>query len=316
MSVNCISILGGTGFVGTNLISRLANTVPQVKVLTRRRKRFNSLKVLSNVDVVEVDIHDEAALEQALAGSDVVINLVGILNQSGSDGPHSFSGAHVDLTKKVINATIRAGVGRYLHMSSLGADPEGTSEYLQTKGQAEQLVLDASDQLQSTIFRPSVIFGQGDAFFNRFGALLQVMPVFPLACPDSRLAPVYIGDVCKVMSDSISDPDTIGQSINLCGPDVFTLRELVELTRDTLELKRVIIGLPDFAARLQARVMEWVPGKPFSRDNYLSLQTDSVCPDKESHQPTSVHAIIGRYLGGKGKLAKLQSYRRYASRDL
>lgn len=318
MNVKKITVLGGSGFVGTHLVVKLAKLADQVTVLTRRSQRFVALKVLNNVNVIEVDVHDSTALTKAIDGADVVVNLVGILNQSADSGPHSFTGAHVDLTVKVVQAALDTHVPRYLHMSALNADADtGTSEYLRSKGLAEQKLAEmATDRLAYTIFRPSVIFGEEDSFFNRFTALLRALPIFPLACPDSRFAPVYVDDVCQVMADSIASADSIGRAIELCGPNEYTLKELVEFCATTAGLKRKVVGLPDFAARAQARVMEWVPGKPFSRDNYLSLQTDSVCQNAECHQPTSIESVVPCYIGSRDINARLQRHRRVAGRDV
>jgi len=312
MSTRRVTLLGGTGFVGTELVYRLAERFEQVVVLTRRAQRVRFLRVLPNVLARETDVHDGAALTDALEGSDLVVNLVGILNESGSS---TFASAHDELTGKVLAACEAAGVPRYLHMSALNADAEGgSSEYLRSKGRAEDRVRAADPALGWTIFRPSVIFGERDAFFNRFAGLLKLLPAFPLAVPEARMAPVWIGDVCRVMIDSIDDPTMTGETLHLCGPDRLTLRELVEYTARTAGLKRWVIGLPDWAARLQARSMELVPGKPFSRDNYLSLQTDSVCPTDCPHQPTSIDAIVPRYLGRRDWAGRLQSRRAAARR--
>ena len=159
-----------------------------------------------------------------------------------------------------------------------------------------------------------MIFGEKDSFFNRFAGLLKLLPVFPLAVPDSRMAPVWIGDVCRAMIGSIDDPSAAGATRSLCGPDVFTLRELVEYTARVAGFRRIVLDLPDWAARAQARVMELVPGKPFSRDNYLSLQSDSVCPDGCPPQPTSVEAIVPGYLGRGDWTGRLQTRRTTARR--
>jgi len=160
-----------------------------------------------------------------------------------------------------------------------------------------------------------VVFGNGDGLFTRFANLLHAMPFMPLACADARFAPVYVGDVAKQITLAIDDPEFIGQSVNLCGPEVFTLREIVQYTADVLEIKRPIIGLPDGIAKIQAWVMEWVPGKPFSRDNFNSMQVDSVCEDSDSRQPTSVHKIVPTYLGKMNRQSRLQHYRELARRD-
>ena len=268
--------------------------------------------MLPNAFARETDVHDPEALGAAVRGADVVVNLVGILNEVQGT---RFERAHDGLTGKVLAACAGAGVPRYLHMSALNADAEeGPSEYLRSKGRAEERVRAADDALAWTIFRPSIIFGEKDAFFNRFAGLLRLLPVFPLAVPDARMAPVWVGDVCRVMLESIDDPATHGATLPLCGPETFTLRELVEYTARTAALQRVVIGLPDWAARAQASVMGRVPGKPFSRDNYLSLQRDNVCPDDCPRQPPSVDAIVPHYLGRRDWAGRLQSNRTTARR--
>jgi len=315
MSKRRVTLLGGTGFVGTALSCRLAQEFDEVVLLTRHSQRSRTLRILPNVHVEQTDVHDVAKLKDALTDSDVVINLVGILNMAGTNSANSFTGAHADLTKKVVDTCSALGINRYLHMSALNADADnGSSEYLRSKGAAENTVK-SSKSLNWTLFQPSVIFGEKDAFFNRFAGLLAALPVFPLACPDARMAPVYVGDVVESMMAAINDSSTYSQSIQLCGPEDFSLEELIEFTANTCGLKRKIIRLPDGVAKFQARVMEFVPGKPFSRDNYLSLQTDAVCSGDCTRQPTSIQAIVPGYLGNvKGVPARHQSRRELARR--
>lgn len=316
MSLQRVTVLGGSGFVGSHLVASLAGEFSQVQVLTRRQQRFVDLKVLNNVSISETNVHDKSALRDAISGSDIVVNLVGLLNESSGDGPHSFKGAHGELPRTLIEAMLDAGVPRLLHVSALGADPQGSSNYLRTKAAGEQAIREhAGGKIHWTIFRPSVIFGENDAFFNRFAGMLRAMPVFPLACPDSRMAPVYIGDVVRTMVESLHDPETHGQILNLCGPAEYSLREIVDMTNTSSGLNRRIVNLPDFLARVQATVMGWVPGKPFSRDNYDSLQTDSICPDASGRQPTSVEAVMPRYIGSAGHRARQQRSRQWARRD-
>lgn len=314
MSMRRVTLLGGSGFVGSQLTYRLAEEFDEVVVLTRRAQRVRTLRTMSNVQAVEVNVHDADALTAALAGSTVVINLVGILNEGSNKDESSFDSAHSALTEKVLAACAANGVSRYLHMSALHADAtEGSSEYLRTKGRAEQQVRDSSG-VQWTIFQPSIIFGVHDAFFNRFATLLRSLPIFPLAVPDAKMAPVFVGDVCDVMIGSINDAGAIGQAIELCGPQDYTLRELVQYTADVADVSSKIIGLPDWAAKLQARVMEFVPGKPFTRDNYLSLQTASVCADGCTRQSTSLDAVVPRYIGTADWAGRLQKRRTLARR--
>lgn len=327
MSLRKVTILGGTGFVGSKLTVDLAPHFDNVTILTRRKQRFRDLRVLSNVHVEETDVHDEVALRAALEGSDVVVNLIGILNQSGSSS-NSFQGAHADLTRKVIEAMKSCGVPRYLHMSALGADfDNGSSEYLRSKGEAENHIKQlAENHFESTIFRPSVIFGPGDSFFNRFSGLLQAMLIMPLACADSKMSPVYVDDVSDAMCAALGLAENeafdaacqdLGHGIKvleLCGPRDYTLRELVEYTASNMGLKRKVVGLPDWASRLQGKIMGVLPASPFSYDNYLSLQTDSISADEKCRQPTSIEAVVPRYIGDKGQRGQQQEFRRYARR--
>ena len=214
------------------------------------------LILLPTVDVVEADIHDPAALERLVRRAGTVVNLVGILNE-GRKG--DFARAHVELARKVVAACRAAGVGRLLHMSALGADPQGPSRYLATKGEAEAIV--AASGLAWTIFRPSVIFGREDSFLNLFARLERLLPIIALACPGARFQPVFVGDVARVFVRSLSDDATHGQRYPLCGPTIYTLRELVAYAGELTGHRRPILGLGPGLSMLQARVMEFLPGR-------------------------------------------------------
>ncbi|HZX24129.1 MAG TPA: complex I NDUFA9 subunit family protein [Woeseiaceae bacterium] len=313
-----ICVLGGTGFVGTEIVERLAADQHRVLVPTRNVENGRHLKVLPTVTLVAADVHDPAALERLFEGQDTVVNLVGILNESGHSG-HGFDAAHRELTRKVVAACRSAGVGRLLQMSAVKASPAGPSHYLRTKGEAEEIIeRDSGDALAWTIFQPSVIFGPDDGFVNRFAGLLKFLPVLPLAMPDSRFAPVSVDDVAEAFVLSLDDAATESARFELCGPRTYTLRELVELICATLEIRRLIIGLPEWASRLQARIFEYVPGKPLSWDNYLSLTVPSVCDsDGFGHfgiRPRSLETAVPLYIGKTGRNARYSRYRREAGR--
>jgi len=313
-----ICVLGGTGFVGTEIVERLAADQHRVLVPTRNVENGRHLKVLPTVTLVAADVHDPAALERLFEGQDTVVNLVGILNESGHSG-HGFDAAHRELTRKVVAACRSAGVGRLLQMSAVKASPAGPSHYLRTKGEAEEIIeRDSGDALAWTIFQPSVIFGPEDGFVNRFAGLLKFLPVLPLAMPDSRFAPVSVDDVAEAFVLSLDDAATESARFELCGPRTYTLRELVELICATLEIRRLIIGLPEWASRLQARIFEYVPGKPLSWDNYLSLTVPSVCDsDGFEHfgiRPRSLETAMPLYIGKTGRNARYSRYRREAGR--
>lgn len=299
MTLHTIGILGGSGFFGHHLCARLAEEGHQLRVLTRRREDHRDLLVLPTLELVECNVHDLEALTQAIAGCDVVINLVGILNERGHDGS-GFQRAHVELPQKVIEACRANNIHRLLHMSAHGADAEhGLSYYQRTKGEGERLVHDSG--LTVTTFRPSIMFGEHDSFFNRFGGLLKLIPVvFPLACAGTRFAPVFAGDVVEAYALSIDNPETYGKGYDLCGPRTYTLQQLVGFTARQLGLKRLIIPLPDMVSRIQANLLEYFPGKPFSRDNYLTMQRDNICsgefPAEFGIIPRSIESIVPQYL--------------------
>lgn len=320
MNHETICILGGTGFVGQHLVNRLAQYGYKVRVLTRRRERHRSLLVNPDVTLIEADIHDRDTLVRNFSEVNAIINLVGILNESGKKG-EDFQRVHVDLPRMIAASALASGVGRLLHMSALNADAKETdSLYLKSKGEGENLLHAAAGEgLMVTSFRPSAIFGPGDRFFNRFAALLNLSPLlFPLACPESRFAPVCVYDVAEAFCRSLGDA-TSGERLDLCGPEVLTLMQIVEYTRDQLGKHGYIIGLGDGLSRLQARVLGLVPGKPFSIDNYYSLQKDSVSSNNALPSlgitPTPIAAVVPAYLAGQNAHGQYHRFRRLSRRN-
>ncbi|RPI43046.1 MAG: complex I NDUFA9 subunit family protein [Betaproteobacteria bacterium] len=299
MIIENVTILGGSGFVGKRLAQLLSQRGIAVTVPTRYRERAKSeLIVLPTVSVVEADIHSDADLDHVLAGTDAVINLVGILHETRKG---AFERAHVELAVKVLEACRRAGVRRLLHMSALGADPEGPSRYLRSKGEGEARMLHASDEsVAVTAFRPSVIFGRGDSFLTLFAKLLRMLPVVALGSPKARFQPVWVEDVVRAFADALADPATFGRRYDLCGPKVYTLRELIELTGKVTGYSRPIIGLGPRASYLQALAMEWLPVKLLTRDNLRSMSVDNVCecawPEVFAFQPSALEGILPTYL--------------------
>lgn len=267
-----IIVLGGTGFVGSHLVPRLQRDGHAITLLSRNRERHRELGVLPNVRVVSADVHDRAVLAAHLAGADAAINLVGILNERGSDG-RGFRKAHVELTEGLIAACVDAGVPRLLQMSALRAG-EGESFYLKTRGEAEARV--KASPLAWTILQPSVIFGRGDGLFFRFAQLLRIAPILPLARAGALFQPVHVRDVAEAYARALIHPHTIGQVYELGGPRTIALGELVRWTAQMLGKRRLVLPLPDALGYLQAWTGEWLPGKPISRDNFRSLKLDSV----------------------------------------
>ena len=295
-----VCIIGGTGFVGGHLINALSAAGYECRVPTRNPERHRDLRLVPGCRLHRVEDWGPESLQDALSGCETLVYLVGILNEMGG---RTFEQSHVGLVKAAREAAARSGVTRWLHMSALNANAEaGPSAYLRTKGQGEAIAFAAAEQgIAVTSFQPSVIFGRGDSFFNRFAGLLRVLPgPFPLACANARFAPVFIGDVAAAMVKCLQTPATAGHAYELCGPRVFTLRELVEYTGTRIGRKVRVIPLSDGLARLQGKVFQFVPGKPFSTDNYLSLQVDSVCKHNGLGElgikPTDVDAVVPSYL--------------------
>jgi len=320
MRIQKVCILGGSGFVGRHIANRLSDERIEKVVLTRHRERNRHLLPIPNLQLVEADVHDDKQLLEYFDGCDAVINLVGVLNDSRKSG-ESFQDAHVELVRKIVGAAQRAGVKRYLHMSALGAGPDGPSRYQQTKGQGEAVAWKAhGEHLAVTLFQPSVIFGPEDSFLNQFAMLLRLSPgIFPLPTPNARFKPVYVSDVAEAFVRALTDRDTFGRTYQLCGPRVYTLKSLVQYTAEVLDLNRHVWGLSDRLSRLQARILERVPGRPYTYDNYLSSIVDNVCSEdglaELGIQPTAVEAVVPKYLGGRMPRDRYDEFRREARRE-
>ena len=320
MPARRIAILGGSGFVGRHLVAALTREGCATRVFTRRRSRSRSLLVMPTCEVVETNVHLASNLDAHLAGCDTVVNLTGILNEHSRAG-ESFQDVHAELPGKLVEACRRHRIDRMLHMSALGVGADAPSEYLRTKFRGDQAAHAAqADGIAVTSFRPSVIFGPGDSLFNRFADLLALSPfVFPLACPEARFAPVYVDDVVRAFLAALGDDATAGERYELCGPGTWTLREIVAYTARITGRRRLIVGLGDRLSRLQGQVLERIPGKPFSTDNYLSTRVDSVCSSnglaRLGIEPRSVESVVPGYLGRAERNSWLGRLRASAHRD-
>ena len=319
MRAQSIVVLGGTGFLGTRLVARLIKDGHQVTVLSRDREQHKHLLVLPGLTLKNCDVYNEAQLSEHFRGKDVVINLVGILNERGFGGA-GFRRAHTELTRCVLLAARSAGVTRLLQVSALKAAVDAPSYYLRSKGEAEQLIRDSSFTLDWTILKPSVMFGPGDSFLNRFAGLLAAVPlIFPLAKPNARFQPVLVDDVIEALLRCLHGGTSNRQTYELGGPQIYSLREIVGLVAKLTGQRRWIVGLPDAVARLQALAMDFVPGRPFSSDNYRSLTVDSVCSEdgfaKLGLKPQSMVASARQYLGALEDNARLSHNRASAGRN-
>ena len=265
-----ILILGGTGFVGRAICSKLVADGHGITVPTRRRDNARALFPLPSVTIEEVDASDLATLTRLVSGKDAVINLVGILNGN-------FERIHVTLTATILEACKATGVTRYLHMSALGASANGPSEYQKSKAKAEILV--RASGLDFTIFAPSVIFGRGDAFLNKFAHMVRLTPPFmPMVLPgaSAKFQPVAVDDVARAFVAAINNESTYGQRYELVGPKVYTLKQLVTYVMALAHDRHMIIALPGFATSILASILQFVPTKPLTPDNVKSMSVDNI----------------------------------------
>lgn len=272
-----IIVFGGSGFVGGHLVSRLVTLGRRVTVVARRRDNAARLFLLPTVNVVEADPYDARQLEALIAGHDAAVNLIGALHSDrGVPYGRTFARAHVEFPRALVAACQRGAVRRLLHMSALGAAAQGPSMYLRSKADGEQSVLQ-QHAIEATVFRPSVIFGPDDRFLNLFASLQRFAPAVPLAAGSARFAPVFVGDVADAMAQALDQSATFGQIYELAGPRIYTLAELVRIAGQAGGHPRPIIHLPAALGRLQALLMEWLPGPTLlSRDNLDSMKIDSV----------------------------------------
>ena len=280
MKPSRILIVGGSGFIGRHLAARLSAQNRRIVVPSRRAERARHLLTLPTARLVDMAAADAPSLEALVAGSDAVVNLVGILHGSwGEPYGREFAEAHVDLPKRIAEACAKTGVRRLVHVSALGVsdDPAvpGPSMYLRSKADGERAIR-ATRDIDWTILRPSVIFGPEDRFLNAFADLQRLFPVIPLARAESRFQPVYVGDVAQAIVNALDTPETIGHTYELAGPEVLTLAELVRLAGRYSGHPRPVWPLSYTLGQLQAGLLGAMPQPMMSMDNFDSMSVDNV----------------------------------------
>ena len=316
MQVRSVCVIGGSGFLGRHVVHRLAGQEIFVRVPTRRRERAKELILLPTVDVLTADVHDPRTLERLVAPVDAVINLVGLLHQARGE---TFERNHVELPRKIVGACHETGVRRLMHVSALKAAFDAPSAYLRSKAEGESQIHAAQAiGIQTTILRPSVIFGRKDRFLNLFARLARLLPAIALASPGARFQPIFVEDVAQVLVGCLTDPHTFARTYELCGPKVYTLRQLVEYVCRTLGVHRPIIELNETLSLLQAAVLERLPGRLMTRDNVYSMRVDSVCgggfPGLFGFSPTPMEAVVPEYLAGVTPRTRYRWFRYRARR--
>ncbi len=294
------TVFGGSGFIGRYIVKRLAKKGFVVRVAVRDTERALFLKPMGAVGQVVplyASLTNEPTVHRAVEGAGLVVNTVGILSESRSG---DFQRIHVDGAALVARRAAAAGVARLVHISAIGADPQAASRYAATKGAGERMVREAFDR--ATILRPSLVFGPEDRLFNRFAVMAQLLPVMPVICGDTRFQPVYVGDVADAAIAALERPDAAGAIYELGGPRVWQFREMIAYILHETGRRRRMIDVPVGLARLQARFMELLPGKPLTRDQLLMLQQDNIValdmPGLKELDivPTPVELVVPGYL--------------------
>jgi uncharacterized protein YbjT (DUF2867 family) len=295
------AILGGAGFIGRYVVKRLAERGDVLTVGGRSAASAKFLRLkgdVGQVGLVNIAIDDEALLPAFVADNDAVVNLVGILHESGGqrfDKVHHVGPAHLARLAR------EAAIPRFVHISAIGADPRSSSAYARTKAAGEEAVRDAFPT--ATILRPSVVFGPEDQFFNRLAGLAMVSPVLPLiGGGETRFQPVYVGDVADAVVRCIDDSTTAGRTYELGGPKIYSFRALIELLLAEIRRKRFLVDIPFGLASLEARLMSLLPDPPLTPDQVEMLKRDNVVSSGAltlatlDIAATPVEAILPSYL--------------------
>ena len=307
-----VTLFGGGGFVGRYVAQQLYKTGVRVRIAQFDARKAFFLKPLGNLgqtQFVAVDIRNPAQVAAAVKNSDAVVNLVGVLKGD-------FQGLHVDGARNVAEACAEQGIASLVHISAIGADPESESAYGRTKGEGELAVRRAFPD--ATIMRPSVVFGREDNFINRFAGLARIAPILPVIRGPVKFQPVFAADVGKAVSAAALDPRTHGgKTYELGGPQVLTMRELMEWVCKSTGRNRTLVDVPDPIARMLARAFGWMPGAPITWDQWLMLQGDNIVSEGAEGLrgfgilPTPMGAVSEGWLTAyrrRGRFAAKQPY--------
>jgi len=316
-----ITVFGGSGFIGRHLIRRLAAEGWEIRVAVRDLELALPLKPAGNVGQIVpwgCDITRPGHVEAAVAGADAVVNLVGLLYESGRN---TFDNVHVKAAKAIAEAARAAGVTSFVQMSALGADAASESSYARSKAAGEEAVKAAFPD--AVIVRPSIVFGPEDGFFNLFAGLSRFSPVLPVfGCPmlprlsrdadgfkldfygdgGTKFQPVYVGDVADALVVALTSTDAPGQTYELAGPTVYSFKQLMELVLRYTNRKRLLLPVPFFVAELQAMFLQLLPKPMLTRDQVVLLKSDNVKSDGAKGlaelgiQPTTAESVLPTYL--------------------
>ncbi|WP_346295972.1 complex I NDUFA9 subunit family protein [Rhodopseudomonas sp. P1] len=299
-----VTVFGGSGFLGRHVVSALARRDYRIRVAVRRPELSGHLQPLGRVGqihAVQANLRYPESVAAAMRGAHVAVNLVGILAEGGAQ---KFDAVQGSGAANVAQAAAAAGA-RMVHVSAIGADPNSPARYARSKAAGEQAVLAAVPQ--ATIFRPSVVFGPEDQFTNRFAALARLLPVLPLVGADTKLQPVYVGDVATAIADAVDGLAKPGATYELGGPEQLTMREIMRIILQTTDRNPLLVPLPFGLASLQAMLLQFAPGAfKLTPDQVRMLEVDNVVSEAAKSagltlqglgiQPDSLQAIVPSYL--------------------
>ncbi|MBA4314266.1 complex I NDUFA9 subunit family protein [Limnobacter sp.] len=317
-----VLVIGGSGFLGQAVCNQLAKAGYRITVPTRRYDRAKHLLTLPTCQIIEANIHDRATLGRLVSGQDIVVNLLGVLHSKpGKPYGQNFRVNHVEFPKALCTAMSKHGAKRIVHISALGVGVQNPapSMYLRSKTDGEAVVKDSG--LAWTILRPSVVFGREDKFLNTFASLAKIAPFIPLAGADARFQPVSVSDVAKAVFACVEDQgkDTLHNTYDLVGTEIFTLKELVKLSARAVGKTPLVFGIPDVAAKAQAFLMELAPGEPLmSRDNVDSMKIDNIRTSGRTFPLPSyecLSVVAHEYLRAKHLPSDLDEFRTRAHRQ-
>ncbi|MDW3098517.1 MAG: complex I NDUFA9 subunit family protein [Alphaproteobacteria bacterium] len=305
MSAKIVTVFGGSGFVGRHVVRELAKRGYRVRAAVRRPSHAGFVRTMGlpgQVEAVYADIKDDESVARALSGADMAVNLVGILYESGKQ---KFEALQAEAAGRIAWSAKAKGVERLVHVSAIGADPDSPAKYASSKAEGEAAVLDAFPE--AVILRPSIIFGNGDGFFNRFAAMAKFSPALPLlGGGHTKMQPVYVDDVADAVCTALEDTSTQGKTYELGGPTVYSFKELMQIVLEETQRKRILAPIPWGIARLQGRILGLLPAPLLTLDQVRMLETDNVVSEEATSQnrtiedlgitPKSVEAIVPGYL--------------------
>ncbi|MAU41017.1 MAG: complex I NDUFA9 subunit family protein [Kordiimonas sp.] len=308
MTARLVTVFGGSGFLGRAVVQHLAKTGARVRVAVRRPNSALFLKPLGDlgqIQIVQANLRDENSVRAAVTGADDVVNLVGLLYQTG---PQKFDKIHARGAGLIAQASKEAGVKNLVHVSAIGADTESESQYARSKAAGEAAVQSAFPT--ATILRPSIIFGPNDSFFNRFAAMASLSPALPLICGETKFQPVYVGDVAAAVTNALNSPKAAGQIYELGGANIYTFKEILELILQVTQRKAILVPVPTAMAKVNAFFLGMLPKPLLTMDQVTLLEQDNVVSvgaaglNDLGVTETPAEAILPTYLHSYRKLGQ------------